>query len=151
MEAMQVGSSLMSSGWAWAARGHWLPPCSTQPWPRPGPHLCLRKIKLCQLTQLPQVFLPLPQGSLFCFIFFYFFYSCREQWQFLVSMVYQRFPLPTDLFLWLKVWHGWKLEGKPQVNGLALTHHSSPTTDPYSYWIWLTAINQPNRRHLDIS
>lgn len=63
-------------------------------------------------------------------------------------MVYQRFPLPTDLFLWQKAWHSWKLGGKPQVNGLALTYHSSPTTGRCSCWIWLTAINQPNCRHL---
>lgn len=39
--------------------------------------------------------------------------------------------------------------GKPQVNGLALTYHSSPTTGWCSCWIWLTAINQPNCRHLE--
>lgn len=126
----------------------WLPAQSHPalvPWPLPGLHdptpELNSQIKLGQLTPLLRVFLPLPQGSLLFF--------CYGWWQFLVSMVYQQFPLPTDLFLWLQVWHSWKLEGKPQVNGLALTYPSSPTTDRYSYWIWLTAIKQPNCRHVE--
>lgn len=62
MEALQVGSSLMSSVWAWAACGHRLPPCSTQPWPGPGwawPTPVLNsQIKLRQLTAHPGLLTP---------------------------------------------------------------------------------------------
>lgn len=80
-------------------------------------HTCLipnDRIRLRRLKPLCTISFVSPSLSVifFCFVLF---------WQFLVSFVYQRFPLPQPRFLLLEAWQDWKLEEKPQLNSLALT------------------------------
>lgn len=64
-------------GCAWPLAATLQHPPLAWAWPTP---VLKREIKLCQLTQLPQVFLPLPQSS---FLFFFFFVMSSDSFWFL--------------------------------------------------------------------
>lgn len=132
--------------WAWAVCSHWLPAQSHRvpvPWSLPGltrppPPEPNSQTKLGQLTPFLWHFVPLLRGFLSWVVAVFGFYGLST-----VSLTNRSIPLTESLA---------QLEARRKTTSeWPGTYHSSPATNRYSYWIWLTAINHPNCRQTDMN